>query len=230
MGDLKRFCVGCFRRNKSFAAATLQIDDLDYCLACVREQGMDPAEGTPIAAENMPVIDPRLARGRAAISSAAPSAPKEQEMANHVCKCGCGTELSEEAYERGWRYTRGHKPAEGAAKEPTAEAPKKAASAGKQLTCKCGCGIELTPKQRYKGTEYFKGHRAAKLLGVPVPPVPVVKGLPGKGASTGPVAPAPQPPAIPNVTLSVTEAALDRCWSRLDLAGKAVAIQAVLEV
>jgi hypothetical protein len=141
MEKKKRFCEMCFTRDRSFVAAAMHIDDQDLCLAHIRAEQLNPEDGEAIPADEIPMVDARLARAidksrqapavKVQKEAAPVEARGEEAMSKHVCACGCGAELSNEAYNRGWRYVRGHKPAAGsqAAKEAVTLKSKKAPAA-----------------------------------------------------------------------------------------------------
>lgn len=196
MEKKKRFCEECFKRDHSFVAAAMHIDGQDLCLPCIRAEQLNPEDGEAIPADEIAVVDPRLARALEK-SRQAPAVKVQKESAPIQAQ-------GEEVMPR---------------KNPGVE-PKK-----------CKCGKVLRAKQVWLGACKECREAAQANSAKPAPKKPGRKPNVVSDGGAPAVQPETAPPvATPRVTIGVTEAALDRCWSRLDLAGKAVAIQAVLEV
>jgi hypothetical protein len=214
MEKKKRFCELCFTRDRSFVAAAMHIDDQDLCLAHIRAEQLNPEDGEAIPADEIPVVDAALARAidksrqaktvKVQKESAPIEARGEEAMSKHLCACECGTELSKESYERGWRYVRGHKPAAGsaAAKEAVTLPSKPAPAAAAPRVGKSKLALKRARLSRERVADQLAS---------------VADAPDSQGASVG------------MVTMTVSERFLEAAWARLTPGLKAVAIAAALE-
>jgi hypothetical protein len=209
MEKKKRFCEMCFTRDRSFVAAAMHIDEQYLCLACIRAEQLNPEDGEAIPADEIPVVDARLARAidksrqAPAVKVQKESAPIEargeeamprKNPGTEPAKCKCGKRL--------WA----RQVTLGVCKEcREAGAPKKSAKTAPVAK------TQSTPSAYKAKRERLARERVAEKL------------VSNEAVEAGSIAPDGR------VTMAVSERFLEAAWARLTPGLKAVAIAAALE-
>jgi hypothetical protein len=132
------YCEDCYSdgRRATLAQWKTPTDDL-LCTSHVLAAGWKTEDCERVEQGDVPAAAPVETRGTKRKQSVRRQKPQEEnqvvETTNNVaraCACGCGQQLTDEAWQYGWRYIRGHKPKD-AASAPKPEPKAKAKPKGK---------------------------------------------------------------------------------------------------